>query len=151
MTTTPTIFHVLREDHDLQRTLMTLLDSTSGDSSQRRELFEKLKHEALMHAAAEERVFYSGLLEDELTRDKAGHSIKEHHEMEAIFEELTTMDMSSTGWLNRFRTLAHDLRHHLEEEEQEIFQLAGKVLSEADKVRLAEVYRAEKTEPSLVS
>ena len=38
----------------------------------------------------------------------------------------------------------HDLvTHHLDEEEQEVFQLAGRALSDDAKARLADTYRDE--------
>jgi len=40
------------------------------------------------------------------------------------------------------RELEHRLLHHLEEEEREVFQLAGKVLSEEQKTDLAQSYRS---------
>ena len=121
-----------------------LIEKTHGDSQGRQELFERLTIEARAHTAVEERVFYSTLLADELTRDKAGHSVEEHNEAEDILEELSNKDMSSTGWLNRFHTLAEALRHHMDEEEQEVFQLAGKALSDAQAKQMAKQYRAEK-------
>lgn len=139
------IFERLRQDHDKQRTLLDLVDKTHGDSRGRRELFERLKDEAEAHAAVEERVFYSVLLTNELTRDKSGHSIEEHKEIEAIFEELEQKPFDDHGWLTRFRTLADKLRHHLEEEEHQIFQLAGKVLNETQKRELAAAFHSQKT------
>jgi len=138
------IYDVLRDEHQTQRTLIDLIEKTHGDSKGRRELFERLKVEALSHAAVEERVFYSTLIADEQTRSKAGHSVEEHNEAEEIFEELAEMDMSSTGWLNRFHTLAHELRHHMDEEEQEVFQLAGKVLTKKQERQMAQQFRKEK-------
>ena len=32
-------------------------------------------------------------------------------------EELNEMDMSSSGWLTRFKTLKHDYHHHMDEED----------------------------------
>lgn len=139
-----TIFDVLREDHDKQRTLIDLVEKTGGDSKGREELFHRLRSEALAHAAVEERVFYSTLLADETTRNKAGHSIEEHHEVETIFDELAETEFSSSGWLQRFRTVAKDLRHHVDEEEQEVFQLAGKALSDGQKTQMARQFRNEK-------
>jgi len=139
-----TIYERIREDHDVQRTLIDLVGKTKGDSDGRRELFARLRAEAIAHAAVEERVLYSTLLAQELTRDKAGHSVQEHNEAEAIFAELADMDMSSPGWLRRFRTLADDLLHHMREEEQEVFQLAGKALSRAQETQMAQQYGNEK-------
>jgi len=42
------------------------------------------------------------------------------------------MDMSSPGWLTRFKTLKHDYEHHMEEEEDEVFTRAKKVIGEEE-------------------
>lgn len=139
-----TIFEALRNDHQTQRRLIDLVSKTHGDSSGRRELFERLKDEALAHAKVEERVLYSRLLADELSRDKAGHSVKEHHNTESIFAELDDREMADAGWLLRFKTLADKLLHHMEEEEQEVFQLAGKVIAEPQQLELAQQFHSEK-------
>lgn len=141
---TTTIFETLRHDHQTQRRLIDLVSKTHGDSEGRQELFGRLKDEALAHAKVEERVFYSALLGDELSRHKSGHSIQEHHEMESLFEELEDRSMDDGGWLQRFRTLADRLLHHMEEEEQEIFQLGGKVLGDQQKQDLARQFESEK-------
>ena len=44
------------------------------------------------------------------------------------------MDMSSGGWLAKFKTLKHDLEHHVDEEEDEVFGLA-KSLIDADEAK----------------
>lgn len=140
------IFEALREDHDKQRTLVDLLTKTHGDSDGRDELFKKLKHELKIHADAEERHFYVPLIEDDLTQEKARHSIAEHHEMDELIEELESTDYSSPGWLATAKKLAHEVIHHLDEEEQEVFQLAGKVLTNGQKESLAADYREEMKE-----
>ena len=61
-------------------------------------------------------------------KDAARHSVHEHAEMDEILEELREMDMSSPGWLTRFKTLKHDYEHHMEEEEDEVFTRAKKVI-----------------------
>ena len=150
---TDDIFDRIREDHDKHRTFIRLVEKTHGDSTGRRELFGKLADDVRAHAHAEERVFYAELMEKGESRDKAGHSVKEHHEAEAIIEELLEMDYASSGWLNRFATLAKELRHHMDEEEKEVFPLAGGVLSaprkkamvaEFDKLKSEELERVKK-------
>ncbi len=131
-----TIFETLRDDHQTQRRLIELVSKTHGDSDGRHELFS--------HAAVEERVFYAVLLGDELTRDKAGHSVKEHHQIESLFEELADRTMEDGGWLLRFQTLADKLLHHMDEEEQEVFQMGGKLLDEQQKLDLSRQFLAEK-------
>ena len=139
-----TIFEALRHDHDEQRRLLERVAATEGDSEERRELFEQLRVELEAHAAIEERVFYSVLLGEKMTREKAAHSIGEHEEQRDALVELVDTDFSSPGWLTKFGTLRHEVEHHLEEEEQEVFQLAGRVLDEGQKTAMAEHFEKEK-------
>lgn len=138
-----TIFESLRADHDAQRTLIDLVTKTHGDSDGRNELYAKLKRELEAHAGAEERYFYVPLMEEDLTQDKARHSVSEHKELDDFIERLDEYDMSGSQWLQTANELKERLLHHLEEEEREVFQLAGKVLGDDEKTSLAAEYEAE--------
>lgn len=138
-----TVFEALRADHDVQRELIEQLLETEGDSDERRELFSRLTEEMAAHADAEERCFYIPLMEDDLTQEKARHSVAEHHELDELIEELEELDRSSPQWLPKARQLGERLTHHLDEEEHEVFQLAGKALSDRAKLDLADDYRRE--------
>ena len=48
------IFERLKEDHDRHRELLDKLLDTSGDTTERKSLFEELTKELKSHAAAEE-------------------------------------------------------------------------------------------------
>lgn len=135
-----TIFESLRADHETQRTLVDLLAKTTGDSDGRNELFARLKREMEAHAGAEERYFYVPLMEHDLTQEKARHSVAEHKELDDLVEKLEEYDMSGPQWLQTAEELSHLLIHHLDEEEQEVFQLAGRALSEDEKSSLADEY-----------
>jgi hemerythrin-like domain-containing protein len=135
------IFEALREDHEIQRTLCDKLVKTSGDNDLRKNMFNKLKHELEIHADAEERHFYVPLIESDLTQEKARHSIAEHHEMDELVEKLEDTDMSSPAWLVYMKQLAEKVEHHLDEEEHEVFQMAGKALTEKEKKSLATDYQ----------
>ncbi len=138
-----TIFEALRDDHETQRTLGDLLLKTEGESEGRKELFEKLSAQLAAHAAAEERYFYVPLMEQDLTQEHARHSISEHKELDDFIERLEAYDMSSSQWLVTARELIDRLTHHLDEEEREIFPVAGKALTDRQKSDLAGEYRAD--------
>ena len=140
------IFEALREDHEKQRTLVDILSKTHGDSDGRDELFQRLKRELQAHADAEERHFYVPLIDDDLTQEKARHSIAEHHEIDELIEQLESTDYSSPGWKATAEKLKHQVIHHLDEEEHEVFQLAGKVFTDQQKSQLADDYRQEMAE-----
>lgn len=135
------IFKALKEDHEVQRTLIDQLCKTEGSSDGRQELFERVKVLVSHHAVSEERHFYIPLMKDDLTQEKARHSVAEHHEMDEMMEELTETDMSSPHWLAVAKKLQDQLHHHLDEEEDEVFPLADKVLSQNQKTTLASRYR----------
>ena len=135
------IFEQIRKDHETQRTLIDLLVKTDGASEGREELYEKLKKELQVHADAEERYFYRPLMEADLTQDQARHSVAEHQEIDELIEQLDNTEMSSPGWLPTAKKLKESVLHHLDEEEHQVFQMAGKVLSEEQKSQLAQSYR----------
>ena len=140
-----TIFESIREDHETQRTLIDLVTKTAGASDGREELWARLKDELEAHAAAEERYFYVPLMEHDMTQDAARHSVSEHKELDDYAEQLDEYDMSGPQWIQTAKELCERLIHHLDEEEKEVFPVAGKVLSDAEKVSLAKEYRADMT------
>lgn len=135
-----TIFEALRADHDKQRTLMDILVKTSGDSEGRNELFAKLGDELDHHAAAEEQAFYSRLMAEDLTQEKSRHSVAEHKEIDDLLKDLKQTAYDSPGWLPKMKKLRELVVHHLDEEEREVFQMGGKVLSDTQKTELAREY-----------
>lgn len=140
------IFEALRQDHDKQRELADALTQTHGSSDAREQLFCALKSELNAHAIAEERQFYTFLLNHDLTQEKARHGVAEHHEMDELIESLDKTDPTSSSWLVQAKHLAHRIRHHLDEEEHEFFQLAGKIFNEKEKITLAQAYIEERDE-----
>ena len=141
-----TIFEELRTDHDEQRRLVALLVETHGDSDGRDELFEQLQEALEAHAKAEERHFYRPLLEFDMTQEKARHSIHEHEQLDDLVEQLEGYDRTAPAWKQTAEQLAEKLEHHLSEEEQEVFPLAGRVLDDASWDEHAGEYRAHMEE-----
>jgi hypothetical protein len=137
------IFEALRESHDRQRSYAKTLIETSGDTPERVEAYKQLKAELQAHETAEERHFYIPLMELDNGVDLSRHAIAEHHEMDEMMEELDETEMSSSAWLVTARKLSDKVHHHLKEEEQKFFQMAGKLLNEKQKEQLAGQYEKE--------
>lgn len=138
------IFARLKADHDRHRDLLDRIDQTQGDSDERRNLFEAFRVEVTAHAASEEMSLYATMLADPDLRDEAQHSVAEHKEIEDFLTELYEMDFASTGWLTRFRTMKERYLHHIDEEEEEMFPVAEKGLSDAKKRELVKIFEKEK-------
>jgi hypothetical protein len=137
------IFEALRESHERQRTYAKALIHTSGDTPERVEAYKQLKSELQAHETAEERHFYIPLMEFDNGVDLSRHAISEHHEMDEMMEELDGTEMSSPAWLATAKKLSEKVHHHLKEEEQKFFQMAGKLLDDKQKETLAGQYEKE--------
>lgn len=137
------IFEALRESHDRQRTYADALVKTSGDTPERVEAYKQLKSELQAHETAEERHFYIPLMAFDSGVDLSRHAISEHHEMDEMMEELDETEMSSPAWLVTAKKLSEKVHHHLKEEEQKFFQMAGKLLDDKQKESLAGQYEKE--------
>ncbi|ALD96484.1 hemerythrin [Pseudomonas syringae] len=137
------IFEALRESHDRQRSYADALIQTSGDSAEREKAYKQLKEELQAHETAEERFFYIPLMAHDNGVDLSRHAISEHHEMDEMMEELDETEMSSPAWLATAKKLSEKVHHHLKEEEQKFFQMAGKLLDEKQKQSLAGEYVKE--------
>lgn len=138
------IFEDLIQDHNRQRDLLDRIAETSGDSEERRTLFEELRKELQAHAAAEEESLYATMLANPDLRDEARHSVSEHKEVDDMLGELVEMEMSSSGWLTRFKSMRDRYLHHIDEEEEEMFPATSKDLDDATKAKLAKVFEARK-------
>jgi hypothetical protein len=137
------IFEALRASHEIQRELSEKLIQTSGNTAERRELFELLKNELFAHAVGEDRYFYIPLMMTDSGLNITRHALSEHHEIDELLEQLTKTDMSNHGWLAIAKKLSEKVHHHLQEEEHGFFQQAGKILEDEQKESLAKQYLTE--------
>ena len=138
-----TLFESLRESHDMQRALCLKLVRAKDDAAARESLLLQLKVELEAHAAAEERFLYAPLLMNDSGLSASRHALSEHHEIEEGCEALSVKDKTGAQWMAKAKSLSHAVRHHLKEEEAKFFQLAGRLLGDAEKQSLARRYDKE--------
>ena len=146
MTDATEIFARLKKDHDKHRELLDKLLETSGDSEQRKALFEELTKELKSHAAAEEQALYSTMLRKPPTTGETRHSVAEHHEIEEALNDLAATEMSEGGWLTKFKSFDHRYRHHIDEEEDDHFPDFERHLDEEDMQHMKSVFDRRKQE-----
>lgn len=146
MSDTTEIFERLKQDHDRHRELLDKLLETSGETEERKKLFTELTKELKAHAAAEEQALYSTMLRKPPTTDETRHSVAEHHEIDEALNDLAATDMSEGGWLTKFKTFAHDYRHHIDEEEEDHFPDFENYLTDEDTRHMEQVFERRKKE-----
>lgn len=138
-----TIYEALRESHEVQRALCKRLVELTPESGLRETTLRELRIELGAHAAAEERFLYAPILMDDMGLNSSRHALAEHHEIDECIEDIYDADYEGGSWLAKAKQLAHQVEHHLEEEETKFFQVSGKILSDAQKTELAKQYEAD--------
>ena len=106
----------------------------AGDRAfaEKRRLADQIIEALSKHAAIEEQVFYPvarATVPD--TEDIVLESLEEHHIVKWVLSELDGMDPTEERFDAKVTVLIENVRHHVEEEEQEFFpQGAGRARSE---------------------
>ena len=141
--TPPTLFELLRESHEIQRSLCRQVTATRGNVARRELLFLQLKVELEAHAAAEERFLYVPILLTDAGLSVSRHALAEHHDIEEFCEDLSVRDKAGDEWLETAKKLSAKVRHHLKEEEKKFFKVAGRILDDKQKALLARRYEKD--------
>jgi hemerythrin-like domain-containing protein len=124
-------FQLLKEDHQKVSGIFQQLEPTTERAEKTRtELFAKLKQELDIHAHIEEAIFYPAIKQEAETREIVLEGFEEHHVIKTILGELEGVDVTSEQWAAKLKVLQENVEHHVEEEEEEMFQKARQVLSE---------------------
>lgn len=125
------IYAAIKHQHDATRKIIEQLsDTTPRAEKTRHELFGSLKRDLWSHNKVEEAVFYSVLKHHKDIRGAALEAFAEHHVLNSLLEELDTMPVTSDNWSAKFSALQELLRHHMHEEEDEVFDMARDILSD---------------------
>src|SRR5215210_3783193 len=107
--------------------------STEDASSRRKEVTEQVTIELVRHSVAEEVLVYPKV-EDQVSAEEAEHARKEHAEAEETLQRLEKLDADDPAFDDELATLMAEIRHHIEDEEGEMFAHMREVI-DADELR----------------
>lgn len=140
-----TIYESIVEHHEHLRGLMTELTSSRTPNDVREKIFKEFAAELEAHAGAEERFFYSPILMNDKGLEPARHGSHEHEEAHELIEEMKKLDPQGKAFLEKAKELVKDVRHHMKEEEDEIFKVSKKILNASDAKKLNTLYVSDFT------
>jgi hemerythrin superfamily protein len=109
------------EDHRRVEGLFKQYEGAGDQSDKNGKLVKQMIQELSIHAAIEEQVLYPAMrdaLEDGEKRFK--EAIQEHAEVKNLLAELEASSPEDGQFDDKVQTLIADVRHHVEEEEQEL-------------------------------
>ena len=127
---------LLRKDHREVKDL--LKQASDADTAQKQKIFEQIKSELQVHEAIEEEIFYPALKEHPKTKELALEAYEEHHVVDQVIRELEALSPDDETWDAKFSVMEENLKHHINEEEREMFEQAQKVFSDDELEQLGE-------------
>jgi len=125
---------LLKNDHETMRVLFGKIRKASGSRSQngKKDLFNELRREFLIHSQMEQEIFYPALSATSSTRaaELVSKAEQEHQAAEKLMHELNSVNGSDKSFETRVTSLIDQMTQHMEMEEEEIFDEARKNLPE---------------------
>jgi hemerythrin-like domain-containing protein len=130
---------MLSDDHrEVERMLDELEPTTERGIKTRTELFARLKSALTVHETIEEEIFYPALREHPKAKDIVLEAYEEHDVVDSIMSELEQTPVDDETWGAKAKVMAENLRHHIEEEEGEMFRTARRVFEPGELQELGE-------------
>lgn len=118
----PNAIELLREDHQKVKDLFMHFEGM--DSGDKREIVVTTLHELAIHTTVEEDIFYPAarkVLQETEETDLIDEAWEEHHVVKLLAAELKKMRAGDKRYDAKFTVLAESVKHHIEEEEGELF------------------------------
>jgi hemerythrin superfamily protein len=137
------IFRTLKRDHGEVSVLLMRIQAEKDPHDCAR-LFPQAKLALTAHARAEELEFYSILSQHDDTRALIAHSESEHDKMEQLLEQLDRLSCSDPAWHPLFRELVRAVQEHVDEEENQVFPRAKRILTAEQAEEIDRRFRREK-------
>jgi hemerythrin-like domain-containing protein len=119
---------LLRKDHREVKDL--LKQAEDADTAQKQKLFDQIRDELRVHESIEEEIFYPALKEHPKTKEIALEAYEEHEVVDHVMGELEELSPDDETWDAKFSVMEENLKHHINEEEREMFEQAEKVFSD---------------------
>jgi hypothetical protein len=117
----PHAIQLLERQHREVEALFAQHDEAE-DQDEKQEAFEKLADALAAHAKIEEEIFYPSMLTD-ATEDELREAVEEHLAAKRMMADLLEMTPDDPQWEAKVSVLREAIEHHVEEEEDELFEM----------------------------
>jgi hemerythrin-like domain-containing protein len=140
----PTAIELLTEQHREVEELFEQYEA-AATAKEKSELFEEIADQLAIHAKIEEQFFYPAVRAKK-TEDMVLEAFVEHISVKRLLADLLDNEPEDPTFDAQMKVLKEQVEHHVEEEENQLFPAAKKVLNREELVVLAQEMLALQTE-----
>ena len=143
--TTLDAIDLLKQDHDrVGKAFKDFEKLDRQDTETCRQLIQSVCEELKVHTILEEEIFYPAVREAIDDEDLMNEAAVEHETARILIDQLENMEADDPNYFATFTVLGEYVRHHVKEEQSEMFPEAKK--AKLDLEALGERLRARKEE-----
>jgi hypothetical protein len=117
----PNAFELLEQDHREVEEWFDEYDELKEDDNRKGELAEKICLALKVHAQIEEEIFYPKAREATKDNDLIDEAVVEHATVKNLIGEIEAMEVGEELYDAKMRVLGEMVKHHIREEEEELF------------------------------
>ncbi|MEP6887239.1 MAG: hemerythrin domain-containing protein [Nitrospirales bacterium] len=117
------VIDMLKKDHQKVKALFAEFENAK-DSRIKQRIVETALMELDVHAKLEEGLVYPAIRPEIDDEDLMDEALEEHHVVHVLIAELKKMKPSDDRFDAKFTVLAENVKHHIKEEESEMFPKA---------------------------
>jgi hemerythrin superfamily protein len=138
---------LIKSDHRKVEQLFREFEK-AGDRAYKtkQQLVEQIINELEVHATIEEETYYPAV-EAKARKDGkelVAEAVEEHHVVKVLLGELATMSAEDDAFDAKVTVLMENVRHHVEEEEEELLPQSEEILGKQELARLGEEMASRK-------
>ena len=142
------VIDILEQDHREVEEMFAELESLRGASTEearqrRKDVTEQVTIELVRHSVAEEVIVYPRV-SDKVSKEEVEHAREEHKEAEETLARLEKLDADAANFDDELATLMEEIRHHIEDEEGEMFAHMRQVMDPGELRTLGSLVEAFK-------
>ncbi|WP_321799048.1 hemerythrin domain-containing protein [Caballeronia sp. J97] len=148
----PDAIQVLTEDHRAVQKLFDAFDKTQNDDlDAKTALVRRACEELTVHAMIEEELLYPAAQEalDEDDRPDVEEAYVEHFLVKVLIDKFTTLKAGDKGFDATFKVLSEMVRHHIDEEESDLFPKLRKSGADLNALGFKMIERKERLEAKI--
>lgn len=130
---------LLKADHHAVEDLLKQIKYLDASAhAQRRELFRQIDKELTAHSKIEETIFYPALKQKAKSQDdddatqEVLEAYEEHANVKSMLQKLENTDAADETYNAKLQVLSELVKHHVHEEEHEMFKEAKDLMDESE-------------------